>query len=333
MSKKYVLGVDGGNTKTEYFLFEENGSFIDYIRAGTCSHEQMPDSFLGSKREINDKIELLCKKNNMCKDDIICSVFGLAGADFDFQKRELRKVISETDMKNFIVENDGYLALKAGSKSGCGVCSINGTGTVSVGINEKGRRLQVGGVGYTSGDFAGANYIADCGIAVVYNNLFRCGNKTLLKDIIFKEFNINDESEFIYKMLHEKRDVLKINLMMENAEKNGDIAVIEMIKKIGEELGKSVAGCINNLEFKAEVEVVLAGSVWAKSKFVNLFKSFKETVEQYCSNEIVYQKLTHPPAIGAIIWALEEIEIIKNKNDKLNVLNKIKSNCCFINNM
>ena len=46
--KKYIIGVDGGNTKTDYFLFDSEGNFIDFHRAGTCSHEGLKDSFEGS---------------------------------------------------------------------------------------------------------------------------------------------------------------------------------------------------------------------------------------------------------------------------------------------
>ena len=46
--KKYIIGVDGGNTKTDYLLFDTEGNFIDGLRSGTCSHEGLKDSFDGS---------------------------------------------------------------------------------------------------------------------------------------------------------------------------------------------------------------------------------------------------------------------------------------------
>jgi len=46
--KKYVIGVDGGNTKTDYFLFDTEGNFVDYIKEGTCSHEHV--GYAGAER-------------------------------------------------------------------------------------------------------------------------------------------------------------------------------------------------------------------------------------------------------------------------------------------
>ena len=46
--KEYIIGVDGGNTKTDYFLFDIAGNFFDFYRGGTGSHEGLPDRLAGS---------------------------------------------------------------------------------------------------------------------------------------------------------------------------------------------------------------------------------------------------------------------------------------------
>ena len=39
--EKFIMGVDGGNSKTDYFLFTNKGAFIDYYRgpAATSNSE------------------------------------------------------------------------------------------------------------------------------------------------------------------------------------------------------------------------------------------------------------------------------------------------------
>ena len=37
--KKFIIGVDGGNTKTDYLLYDTEGNFIDGVSSGTCSRE------------------------------------------------------------------------------------------------------------------------------------------------------------------------------------------------------------------------------------------------------------------------------------------------------
>lgn len=307
MNGQFVLGVDGGNTKTQYLLYDADGNYVDGIKAGTCSHEALPDSFEGTKREIGARTRELFLRNGISAQDVKFSVFGLAGADFEWQKNKLSDIVRSLGFTKHIVANDGFLALKAGSS--VGVACINGTGTVTVGINEKGERLQIGGLGDISGDKAGASYIAMRGLNAVYNAIYRGGQPTLLKDMIFNEFGLACESDFCVfaaNALSEKENVYKINLFMERAVLEGDGAIVGIVTEIGNELAKSVAGCISRLHFAQTVDVILAGSVWVKGKFDAMYKSFTETLESESKSPFTVKILKQPPAIGAVIWALEE---------------------------
>lgn len=317
MKKQYVLGVDGGNTKTHYFLYDVNGNYVDCLCAGTCSHESLPDSFEGARREIGNRTAELFTRNGIASKDIVFAAFGLAGADFDWQKRKLSALVENLGFKHYVLDNDGFLALKAGSESGIGVGSINGTGTVTVGVNEKGERIQVGGIGEISGDKAGAVYIATRGVRAVYDALYRAGKSTLLKDFLFKEFSIGGERDFAFtatKILHSKEGIYTVNLLMEKAERQGDEAIISILSEIGVELASSVIGCIEQLHFRECVEIVLAGSVWVKGKFEAMDRAFKESITSRSKAPVIIRKLKQPPAIGAVIWALEEYRKKYNNN-------------------
>ena len=64
--KKYVIGVDGGNTKTDYLLFDIEGNFIDGLRSGTYKHESPKIGGIeGANLVMKKKIELLIKQNNL----------------------------------------------------------------------------------------------------------------------------------------------------------------------------------------------------------------------------------------------------------------------------
>ena len=65
MKAEYILGVDGGNTKTHYFLYDGEGNFVDCIKAGTCSHEALPDSYVGTGRELDRRLTELFSRNKI----------------------------------------------------------------------------------------------------------------------------------------------------------------------------------------------------------------------------------------------------------------------------
>mgnify|MGYP002624325090 FL=1 len=192
---KYILGVDGGNTKTDYFLFNTEGKFIDFYRSGTCSHEALSDSFSGTYRKMKDVFDIFLTRNNIQPKDISFSVFGLAGCDLKSQKENLEKVISDLGFIDFIVSNDSVLGIKAYSSSGA--CSICGTGTVASGIDEKGNFLQVGGIGEIVGDEAGGRYLARRAIRKTFDYYFRFGEKSLINNIVMEELGITNKFDFI----------------------------------------------------------------------------------------------------------------------------------------
>ncbi len=326
---KYVLGVDGGNTKTDYFLFDLMGNHVDSIRKGTCSHEALRDSFAGTKRVMTEHLNELFNRNNISVDDIAGAAFGLAGADVVSQKIELNRVIKEIGFKNFALDNDGILGVKAGSISGYGVCSINGTGTVVVGVDDHNEFLQVGGVGYISGDEAGGAYLVRRTFQAVYDSLYRMGEQTVLKDEIFNLYGIKENRLFLDKIveLTEKRLIDRttvIKILFKSAASNDAVAV-SILEQAGICMGLAVAGCINNLNFTSTVPIVLAGSVWVKATTDHMLNAFKNIISHHVHKECEFIILNSTPASGAVIWALEIANgTVPNQELRTKVLNTVE---------
>ncbi len=309
MNKQYLLGVDGGNTKTDYILFDVNGQFVDGLRSGTCSHEALSDSFAGSKRVMGENISTLLKRNNITITDIKGAAFGLAGVDVPTQKVSLHQVIEELGFTNFVVENDGFLGIKAASNTGYGVCSINGTGTVTVGIDNFGNHVQVGGVGYISGDEAGGAFLVRRTLQAVYDELYRMGPATTMTKEIFDLFGVTQKDTYLSTIVNllEQRKIDRttiIKMLFKNANASDQVAMA-VLEQAGKCMGQSVAGCIDNLKFNVSVPVILAGSVWANATATHMFDSFKKTIESNRPEKIEYIVLKVAPACGAIVWALE----------------------------
>ena len=306
---KYIVGVDGGNTKTDYFLFTDSGDFVDAIRGGTCSHEALPDSFSGSFRVMKEYFDELFKKNNIDVSDVSAAVFGLAGCDTPIQKEKLEEVVANLGFKKYVVANDAFLPIKAASTNGFGVCSINGTGTCSGGIDSHGNYLQVGGIGDIVGDKAGGSYLARRAISEVFNYFYRFGKKTMLECDVLKFLEITNPyymMDAISNNLSKKRKDYPIlcKKVFEYANK-GDEVSIDLLKEMANNLARSVGGCIVNLDFGDSVDVVLAGSVYVKGSSPILIDTLKERLAFYTKKNCNIIVLNAPPATGAIIWALE----------------------------
>lgn len=310
MESQFVIGVDGGNSKTDYFLFDLQGSFVDHLRTGTCSHERFPDAYAGTYRAMKEQLGQLLTRSGLTVERIVAGAFGLAGADLPSQKRELNDVLKRLGFRRFEMDNDSFLGVKAGSASGYGICSINGSGASTGGISPTGRRLQVGGVGSElSGDEAGGYFLARKVLRAVYDSFYRMGPQTRMAEPVMELLRIPGKESFIevvvQGMLERKLPYTALMRILFVAADAGDPAARGIVDNTAMQLARSTVGCMENLDFGDEVDVILAGSVWVKAESPLMFELYRQHVASLTDRRCRFTVLQVPPATGAILWALE----------------------------
>ena len=305
----YILGVDGGNTKTDYYLFDSLGNIVAMHRDGTCSHEGLRDGFEGSYRVMKAVFDDFLPKYGLKPEDIKASCFGLAGVDIPYQEMKLREVIERIGFKNFVVVNDSTLGVKAGTTNGYGACSINGTGTSASGTDMDGVTLQVGGIGDITGDEGGGRFIARKVVRKAFDEMMRFGPKTSLTPIVLKGLGVEDKLLFMQaiseKFYQRSFDYNQFTIACFEEANKGDEVAISILEEMGDCLARNASSVITNLNFDEHPEIVLAGSVYVKGSCPVLVESFKKACNKYTQRECVFNVLQVPPATGAIIWAKE----------------------------
>lgn len=306
---EYILGVDGGNTKTDYFLFEVTGKFTDRYRSGTCSHEMFKDSFDSTYRIMNRDITLLFKRNNITAKDIKAAVFGLAGHDLPYQHERLCEIIRRMGFENFKVVNDSALAVKVGTRSGYGVCSVNGTGTSVTGIDKDGNSIQIGGVGSITGDKAGGKFISRKVVEKAYSEIMRFGEKTSLTPIVLDLIGNKSEEtlmeDIALKFCNGMVDYNTLTVACFEEANKGDKVAKEILIAMADNLARSAAGAVVRLDLGETPEVVLAGSVYVKGACPVLVEEVKRRIDLYANKKCDTTVLKIPPALGAIVWGFE----------------------------
>ena len=318
--KKYLIGVDGGNTKTDYLLYDTEGNFVDGIRSGTCSHEARGLGFEGAYRVMKEHIDKLLEQNNISIKDVEGACFGLAGCDVPFQKKALEEAVEKIGFTNYIVVNDGFLGIKAASPNGVGVCSINGTGTVNVGIDESNKWVQVGGIGYVSGDEAGGSFLA------VFDMCYRFGEETKLIEDVFNMYEITTKYELPDALLQKKTDSTYLIKSLCKRANEGDTVAIEILETAGKNMARSTSGVIRELNLSEPINIIQAGSVWAKATSPKMKEKFESVVTTLTGKKCNFIILNEPPVMGAILWAYEIAnKVLPSKEMKEKILNSIIS--------
>src|SRR5690625_3997614 len=147
----YVLGIDGGGTKTTGIIVDEDGNVVAEATVGASN-----PNIVGQEDLISRFTELITTLENedAASFNRLTQVFaGISGAghgNSQQQQRDvLRRILPAT--VPITVDNDAIIALYAGTFGRPGIVQIAGTGSITYGINEKGCRGRVGGWGHLYG--------------------------------------------------------------------------------------------------------------------------------------------------------------------------------------
>ena len=327
--KQYVIGVDGGSTKTHYALFDSDGNLVCFFAGGPANHEVYRNGYEGTRHELKTSLHNILRESGLDVEDIGCGIFGMAGMDVRQQKDMITKIIMELGLKNFEVMNDAFLGIKAACTHGYGICSIQGTGTCCAGIDPSGSRLQIGGTGYFFGDEGGASHLGGMAFHCVYDDLYRCGQPTLMKDMLFDFLKISQDDDLVEAVYQKDfcnnwADLARIPFQAANS---GDATALQLLQSTGRQAAKSVRGAIRRLDFHsvAEIDIVLAGSVYVKGENPALVAAFQEEITSNIHQKAHFTVLQVPPVTGAALWALESFGIGVNQNLRDRVIGNLKN--------
>lgn len=308
---KYYIGVDGGGTKTAFALFDENKKMLDTVTGPGSNHENLEGSFDAASEIIWNGLNDLCTKAGISLNKISFTLMGLAGIDHQYQYEIMCLKLREKGLENFEIFNDGFIVVKAGSESGSAVGYNCGTGVCCNGIDKQGNKLQLAGLGDFSGDISGGGNIVIKAFELVYNELFLGLEKTLITDMVMKEFGFDKREDvlgLIEKIEGENGDdyIRAMVGFFFEAAKQGDKPALAYCERMAERGAQLIAALSRELDFGDEVEVVLSGSINVKLDNKAYLDMLLSKAEAMSGKKLKFIKLTQPPVTGCINWIMQD---------------------------
>lgn len=296
---KAFLGIDVGNTKTDFLLCGEEGYILSYTRKEGANFQSC-GGIDNSVRIIEKGINELLLKAKFKREDIVSTYLGIAGADRKSDFELIDSALKKLKLKNFSFQNDGFIALKSGSIDGCGILITCGTGNTNFASNGK-EVKRIGGLSPELGDGLGTHLIASKITSAVVRSKDGRGPKTILRNIL--ESKLKVEVEDLISIDLEKYDPIPMIIKsFFEAVKQFDVVAFFILKDIVEEINK-IAEIFRASLFANEetVKLILDGPF-----FKNADPIFFKVLENYIWNgyRIIVSK--HDPVIGAVLLAMEE---------------------------
>jgi len=300
----YVIGVDGGGTKTIAALADLNLKILRIAKTGPSNLRNV-----GINKAVLDISEAIKKVKKGKK---IGSIFiGLAAIEEEFKlekekiKREIRKKLKFRGKLE--IGSDQIVAFRSGTDEKNGIILIAGTGAVCHGW-KNGKEAKTSGWGWLDDEGSGF-WIGKKGFQAIFKELDGRGEKTLITKLVFENWRLKDKKDFLKKVYAQDsvRQVSLISRIVDEAASKRDKIAKKIMLEAGEELFLTAKRVIEKLNFKnEEFPIVLIGRVFESEIVLKIVKKEIKKIAPKVQFLIPQPKIN--PVIGAIKLAIENLD-------------------------
>jgi len=298
MEKEFVIGIDGGGTKTVGVLANLKGKILREIKIGSTNPNK-----IGFKRAIFNLRDLISKISKSKK--IKIAYLGLAGGlERDKKKREkIKKELQRFFEFPIFVDGDQKIAFRAGTDEKNGVVVIAGTGAIAMGWKGKKEAIS-GGWDWLIGDQGSGFWVGKRVLEEIGKSLDGRRKDFKLKRFILKKLKIKKDEQIYERFYHQDfvEKVASLSKLVDQLSKKGDKFSQRILIEAAKEISKMAISVIRKLNFKNEkFPVVFAGGMF-KSE---IFRKRVEREIKKVAKKAKFVLLKKKPVIGAVKLALD----------------------------
>ncbi len=297
MSPSYILGFDGGGTKTECVLADESGRVLAQSVAGPSNPLRI--GFNDAFASLAAATDHVLTAGRIEARQVAAACAGLAGAGRkQVVKRVMAFLVEMLPRAVVHVTTDMDVALEAAVGSGEGVILIAGTGSAAYGRNSKGQTLRAGGYGPWIGDEGSAFDIGRRAVAAMARSRDSLAPVTLLADMIPAALEMPSWDDLIARAAAHPDEVFpRIFPLVVEAAGAGDDAAREILFSAALGLSQLASTVIRKLDLRQRKFVVSkVGGVHGRSE---LFDQALDALIASGAPKAQIGKLDVSPALGA----------------------------------
>lgn len=304
---RYVLGFDGGGTKSICVIAREDGTVVGAAISGGSNFQGV--GIHHARAQVKAAIEGAIAKAKVAPEAIVTAAYGVAGADRDADFDTVASyVLPHNPAGRMLLCNDTSIALRAGTPDGVGVALICGTGSNCIGFNAEKEEAKVGGLGELSGDMGFGEDLVRRAIVACMKARDGRARPTLLSGALCAAFGIErieDIITFYYADSFHPPELKDYAPIVFDCAAKGDAAALRILREVGDYMGhNAVTACKRLFARDAAIPVVLGGSILQKSKPPILEARIRAALAKSFPGAKVI-RLKDEPVLGAVFFALD----------------------------
>lgn len=289
----YLLGVDGGGTKTDAVLCDGDGRVLCRARSGAASLTGQSEEL--AFMHLEEALRRVTEPIGGREAAIDAFFAGISGGGLEVNRQRFRAMFEQLLPGARVRENksDSVNALSAGVGSEDGVIAIAGTGS-SVFARVKGEMHQVGGWGYLLGDEGSGFDLGRRALMAALRDLDGRRERTCLRAACEEQAGCTLRELVVRLYSQDSKRVIAsyAPLLLQAAEAGDAVAAGELRQAAGE-----MAWAIKTAAKICESgRVVMGGSVWKS-------EAYRRAVKQELGEGFELIEAQLPPVYGSAVEA------------------------------
>jgi N-acetylglucosamine kinase-like BadF-type ATPase len=310
---KYILGVDGGATKTTAVIATAAGEKL--AESVSSASNFLSVGVENAIKNLNNAVYGAMEKAGIGKDAIFeSSGFGFAGFNVPDDLITYRKIVENEKLKKHLklsktlICNDTRIGLEAGSSAENKIIIIAGTGSNCFGVNERGEQAGATGWDYILADEGSGYSVSIKALRAVMREYDGRGKKTMLTGEILKKLDLKKAIEivnWVYGRPFSKKRIGQFSEVVCRCAYRGDSICIKILHEEAMESVLSVESVARKLGLlDKRTDLVFVGGLFRCEKY------FKDVVTKELKSRfdnIDFSPLIEKPVSGAVKLAIDNL--------------------------
>lgn len=251
------LAFDGGGTKSQALLFDDDGPIGSGKSGGT-------NTTFSSREECRANIEE-CLDEALCgvEAPVIDTVYAVIVGPFELLEVALRQ---RAAVGRFEHMGEGQAGVLAGLLLPWGLVAISGTGSGVCGVSPEGDAHRAGGYGYLLGDEGSGTWIGQQALrkAIAYGDGW--GEPTIFREMIYERWGLSESTDIIsavHGTVAPFRKVASCVPIVAEAARLGDKAALAVFEEAGRLIAAQMLAFIGRIgSVLSTAQCTCCGGVW-----------------------------------------------------------------------
>jgi N-acetylglucosamine kinase-like BadF-type ATPase len=306
----YVVGIDGGGTKTAAQLADMQGKVLAESLGGPSNFQ-----VIGAQQAagtILDLVETCCHSVGCTISQIASITAGLTGAgrvsDQNRMIESLRQVAQSRsiELHDVCVESDARIGLEGAFGGGAGIIVIAGTGSIVFGKDHRGNILRAGGWGRLIGDEGSGYSLGREAFRAVAKAIDGRSKKTLLTALFARKLGLKTQEEIVRALYKDNFDMASVAPVVLEAARKRDRPSLAILELAAEELVDVVDSVVRRMKIprtipNSKMRISFVGGLLTSPNIYS--KNFALLIRRTLPS-VALQKAQYPPVYGAVLLSL-----------------------------